>query len=60
MPGYVAEYECREAARFSNYTWLEFESLDRYERATIIAYYRMHGLVERHVQQAIDGKHRVK
>lgn len=54
-PGLVPLYECLEACRFSGYTWYEWEEqLDSEQRAIAIAHYRMHNLIETHVQQELE------
>lgn len=54
MFGLVAEYEEREAARESGYTWKEWEELEREERIACIAYYRLRHIIERNVQDAVS------
>lgn len=49
----VAEYECREAAVFSNYNWTEWQELSAWDRASCVAHHRMHMLVEAHVNEAV-------
>lgn len=51
--GYVSEYECREACLYSGYTWPDWYNLDITERATCVAHYRMHMLIEAHVNEAV-------
>lgn len=51
-PGFTSEYECREAARFSNYNWITWLTLDEFERAMCIAYMRVHGAIESNVHDA--------
>lgn len=53
LPGIATEYECREACIFSGYTWKEWRGLDWYERAATVAHYRVHYLIEAHVQDAV-------
>ena len=53
LPGYVTEYECRDAARFNNYTWTEWlEQLDNGERAMCVAYMRVSHAIEANVHDA--------
>lgn len=50
----VPEYEEREAARFSGYTWTEWETSTHLEHVHAIAYYRAHIMIENHVQHAVN------
>ena len=58
----MPEIEEREAAIFCGYTWkewLEFDLLDqegRWNRASGIAHYRLHYLIEQHVNDAINNE----
>lgn len=52
--GYVSEYEVREAARFGNYSWSAWLELDYADRAVAVAHYRIHHLIEAHVNDAVD------
>lgn len=52
--GLVPDYECREAAIFAGYTQPQWVNLEWYERAAVIAHYRVHNLVEAHVHDAAD------
>lgn len=52
--GCVPAYEEREAAIFAGLSWLEYQNQEWYERADMVAHYRLHSLVERHVQEAIE------
>jgi hypothetical protein len=60
VPGLVAELEEREAAISCGYTWKEWLSFDlrtfegRIERASGIAHYRMHKLMEMHGEDAVS------
>lgn len=56
LPGLVCDYEAREVAIFSGYKWVEWRKLEWFERASAVAHYRMHFLVEAHVQDAIRKK----
>lgn len=51
-------YEQREAARFSLYTWTEYQQLPADERAAVIAYYRVHNkltaLIDNHQAQQAE------
>lgn len=51
--GFVPEYEAREAAVFGNYNYSQWQSLSSWERAAGVAHYRMHLLVESHVNEAV-------
>lgn len=53
IPGFVPLYELREACVFSGYKWAEWDSLEHYEQVACVAHFRMHNLVERHVQHAV-------
>ena len=50
----VPEYEEREASVFSHYNWMQWQELPWNERAEAVAHYRMHSLIESHMQQAIE------
>jgi hypothetical protein len=56
----VPEIEEREAALFCGYTWKEWQQFEltdpagRWERASGIAHYRMHSMIERHVDESIS------
>lgn len=53
----VPEFECREAARYCNYTAVQFwNELEREERAACVAQYRISRLVEMHAQDAVNTK----
>ncbi len=47
------EYEVREAARFSGYTWPEWWELESEEQARSIAHLRIHSLTELHGNDAV-------
>jgi hypothetical protein len=57
----VPEIEEREAAIFCGYTWKEwqeFSLLDpegRWNRAAGIAHYRLHHLIEQHIDDAVNA-----
>lgn len=54
---FVPEYDEREACNFNGYTWTQWvEELTGWEKAKLVAYYRMHHLVEAHVNDAISIK----
>ena len=53
MPGFVPEYEEREAARFGLYNWTQWQFLDRNEKASIIAQRRMSNLISLHQDDAV-------
>lgn len=47
----VPEYEQREACIYANYNWHQWVNLiDWYERAMCVAQYRLHHMIESHVQ----------
>lgn len=52
--GLVPEFEEREACVFSNYTWKEWLSNEWQERAQAVAHYRLHHIIDSHVQQAAE------
>ncbi len=53
MPGFVPEYEEREAARFGLYNWTQWQFLDTNEKASIIAQRRMSNLISLHQDDAV-------
>lgn len=54
MAGLVPEYEAREAAVYCNYKPKEFYELDWWEKASCVAQYRLHRIVEMHAQDAVN------
>lgn len=46
----VPEFECREAAVYGHYNWTEWAELDHLDRAGAVAQYRLHHMIESHVQ----------
>lgn len=50
--GMVSEYECREVAKKSLYTWTQWLDLDTSERAACIAHNRLGLAIEAHVSEA--------
>lgn len=54
IPGFVPLYEQLEACIFGNYNWDQWFELSHVERVYCIAQYRMHSMIERHVQQAVN------
>lgn len=52
--GMVSEYEEREAAMYSGYTWSRWVRLDSRERAASVAHRRLSQLIGMHSQDAID------
>ncbi len=52
----VPEFECREAARYCNYSPAGFWRLPREERAACVAQYRISRLIELHAQDAANAK----
>lgn len=51
--GFVSEYEVREAAHYTGHNSLEWAALDADEQAACVAHYRMHLLIESHVNEAV-------
>lgn len=49
----VSPFEEREAAVYCNYSPAEFYGLPLEERAACVAQYRLHWLVENHIQDAV-------
>lgn len=54
VPGTVPIYEALEAAIYCGYTVSGWWDVDWLERARAVAQYRMHNLIESHVQNAIN------
>jgi hypothetical protein len=54
IPGLVPEYECREAAHFVGVPWRGWLKLEGEERASAVAHYRMHLLIDAHVADASE------
>lgn len=54
IEGLVPLYVEREAARFTLYNWSEWIDLDPMERAACVAHYRLHDMIEMHIQDAIS------
>lgn len=52
----VPEYECREAAVYVHLSWAAFQKLPTRERAKVIAHYRLHLMIEAHVNDAAFQK----
>lgn len=52
-PDLVPEFEAREACVYTNYTWDRWQELDWLERATCVAQYRMHNLIDAHMNDAV-------
>lgn len=52
----VHDYECREAAVYLGYRWPEFVQLGWFDKACAVAHYRLHNLIEAHVNDAIVSK----
>ena len=53
VPGQVPEYECREAAVFVGVTWRDWQNvLLGEERAYAVAHYRMHLMLDAHMNDA--------
>ncbi len=53
VPELVPDFEQREAAVFCRYNWGEWQRLDWQGRASSIAHFRLHNLVELHKNDAI-------
>lgn len=53
LPGVVPDYECMEACKFGGYSWSTWFELDNYFRASCVAHYRMHNLIEAHVTDSV-------
>lgn len=60
LVGLVPELEEREAAIFCGYTWKEWQEfslldpIGRWERASCIAHYRLHNLIQQHTEDAMS------
>jgi hypothetical protein len=57
IPGFVAEYEEREAARTTAIAWDRYEQLERQERVAIVAWARTKRLAAAHEEDAIARYH---
>lgn len=55
---FVPEYEEREAAVFVLVPWHLWEDLPWQERAAAVAHYRMHHLIQSHIDDAIESERR--
>lgn len=53
QPGLVPEYECREACVYLGYKWSDWEQLHWFDRASAVAHYRTHALIEAHINDEI-------
>lgn len=53
VPGFVPEYEEREAARFGLYSWTQWQALNVTERANSVAHFRMNKLITLHQEDAV-------
>lgn len=60
--GLISEYEERDTAVQSGYTWKEWLELDTYERAAQVAFLRLHRLLRLHTDDAVtkDAEQRRK
>lgn len=56
--GFVPEYEEREAAVFSLIPWVNWENLNWYDRAAAVAHYRMHNIIDAHINDAAEQERR--
>lgn len=54
--GFIPEYEEREVAVFVHCSWHMWGKLTWQERAAAIAHYRMHNLIESHVNADAQAK----
>lgn len=52
--GVVPEIEAREAAVFSGYTWPSWNDLEPDQRASSVAHYRLHLLIDSHINDAVE------
>lgn len=51
----IPELEERDAAQFTHVSWLEWcESVSWRDKAKMLAHYRMHNMIEAHVQDAVN------
>ncbi len=60
IPGFVAELECREAAIFGGYRWIDWIELSRQEQADSVAHYRLHLLIKMHQDDAVTKERKPK
>lgn len=56
LPGVVPEYECREAAVYTQRSWEQWLALEWQERAASVAHYRVHLAIEAHISDAQASK----
>jgi hypothetical protein len=54
IPGFVALYETREAARFCGYNWKTWLTIDADEQALCVAQYRAYFLMQANVNDAVN------
>ena len=54
VPNVVPEVEEREAARFSGYTWKDWQELPTQERVDGVAYFRLRRAIDMNQQDARD------
>lgn len=54
LPGFVAMYETREAARYCGYNWQTWLQLDEWEHALCVAQYRASFLMQANVNDAMS------
>lgn len=50
----VSELEQREAAVYTHTPWPDYEEFDWYDKAQMVAHYRIHLLIDMHVQDASE------
>lgn len=60
VDGVVPEYECREAAIFGHYNWMQWSRLRWRERASCVAHYKLHIAIEAHVNNAYEADAKMK
>ena len=53
IPGFVPEFECREAAIYTCMTWAEWEALSVSDQADAVAHYRMNLMIKAHLDDAV-------
>lgn len=50
--GEVSEYDCRESCVYAHYNWMQWIELHWWERSMCVAQYRIHLLIDAHVNAA--------
>lgn len=57
LPGYVPEYECREACVYAVATWYDWlHVMDGLDRAAAVAHYRVHLMIDAHINDAAEQR----